>query len=469
MLESMERLIREKDMIPPGTTVLCALSGGADSVCLLHSLYLLRSKLGFRLAAAHFNHNLRGEESRRDEIFVRQFIDLCCGPQRLPDGTRLPAVPLFVGSGDVLLEAERRGTGLEETARDMRYAFLRQTAAELGTARIATAHTADDNAETVLLHLARGSGLRGLTGIPPVRDDLIRPLLTTTRREVETYLYQNVLPHMEDSSNRDLTFSRNRIRHQVVPVLEDLYPGFAGRMADCAALLRADDELLESQAEELARAARPHGEGIAIPAEVLISAPTPLSSRAVRQLAAALTDDRNWGSAHLEAVLALCRSGDPSARLDLPHGLTARREYDLLVLEPAAPPERPPEDTPLPLPGRAEFGPWQVVCTAQTYAVQPQGPWEFWLDREKLPDITLRVRRTGDRLMLSGRPRKTIKKWWVEEKIPAHLRPTLPLLVREAQIAAAAGLGPEADLCPNPGAPAWHIRVEEIKKTVKPM
>ena len=101
-----------------------------------------------------------------------------------------------------------------------------------------------------------------------------------------------------------------------------------------------------------------------------------------------------------------------------------------------------------------------MICTPEVYQGQPQGPWNFWLDRDSLPDIILRTRRTGDRLKLPGRPRKTIKKWWVEEKLPAHLRPSLPLLTRGETIAAAAGLGPEEALCPTPGAPAWHIRVE---------
>ena len=114
------------------------------------------ARLGFSLAAAHYNHMLRGEDADRDAAFVEQFLSLCCGPQRLADGGLLPAVPLYSGSGDVAGEAERRGMGLEETAREMRYAFLRQAARRAGADRIATAHTADDNAETVLLHLARG-------------------------------------------------------------------------------------------------------------------------------------------------------------------------------------------------------------------------------------------------------------------------------------------------------------------------
>ena len=180
----LNALIETYGMIPPGSTVLCACSGGADSVYLLHRLYLLRERMGFRLAAAHYNHQLRGEESRRDEAFVRRFVAQWCGPAQV-DGHELPGVPLYVGRGDVAAQAGELGRGLEETAREMRYAFLRETAAELGGALIATAHTADDNGETILLHLLRGSGLRWRTGIRPVRDGLIRPMLTTTRDPVQ--------------------------------------------------------------------------------------------------------------------------------------------------------------------------------------------------------------------------------------------------------------------------------------------
>ena len=143
----LNALIETYGMIPPGSTVLCACSGGADSVYLLHRLYLLRERMGFRLAAAHYNHQLRGEESRRDEAFVRRFVAQWCGPAQV-DGHELPGVPLYVGRGDVAAQAGELGRGLEETAREMRYAFLRETAAELGGALIATAHTADDNGET---------------------------------------------------------------------------------------------------------------------------------------------------------------------------------------------------------------------------------------------------------------------------------------------------------------------------------
>ena len=249
MTDALNTLAMEYDMLPRGGRVLCAVSGGADSVYLLHRLWLLRDTLGFTLVAAHYNHCLRGAESDRDEAFVRDFAARWCGPQRIagPEGEyTLPAVELAVGRGDVAGEAARQGRGLEETARDMRYAFLRQTAQRLGCDRIATAHTADDNAETLLLHLIRGTGLQGMAGIAPRRGDLVRPMLTTTRREVEDYLGLYRLPHVEDSSNADERFTRNRIRRQVMPLLEELNPGFVRRMADTTRYLRADNDFLNA-------------------------------------------------------------------------------------------------------------------------------------------------------------------------------------------------------------------------------
>ena len=225
-------------MLPQGSTVLCAVSGGKDSMALLSVLQTLAPERNLMIHAAHFNHQLRGEESQRDEDFVSKW----CADHN---------IPLTIGSGDVAQAAQEQGKGIEETARAMRYGFLTETAQEVGAEKIATAHNADDNAETVLLHLVRGSGLDGLTGIPPVRGILIRPLLGVPRIDIEVYLAQENIPHVEDSSNQDTKFARNRIRQAILPVMKDLNPAFVSTLSANLVHLREDRELLYDMAESV--------------------------------------------------------------------------------------------------------------------------------------------------------------------------------------------------------------------------
>lgn len=210
------------EMFPPGGLVLCALSGGGDSVALLHYLH----SHGLRVAAAHFNHHLR-PNAADDAAFARRFCAAL-------------GVPFYLGEGKV---GELPGN-VEENARNARYAFLEKTAAEIGAAVIATAHNANDNLETVLLHLTRGCGLNGLCGIHPKRGKLVRPMLQTTRAAVEDYLTQNHLEYVTDPTNLDDGYSRNRIRHQVVPVLESLNPRVAEGVGRMTEYLRADEHAL---------------------------------------------------------------------------------------------------------------------------------------------------------------------------------------------------------------------------------
>ena len=420
-------------MFPRGGTVLCAVSGGADSVYLLHRLALLRAPFAcaFTLVAAHYNHHLRGEESDRDEAFVRRFVE-----NIVPPGSRhtwcwdgqeapVPPVELVVGHGDVGLEARRRKQGIEETAREMRYAFLYETARAVGADVIATAHTADDNLETLLLHLVRGCGLQGLTGIPPRQGMLVRPLLTTTRREIEEYLRIYSLPHIEDSSNADEAYSRNKMRLQVLPLLEQFNPALRENSIDTIRFLREDNDYLNAQAAELTAQARIAEGDVAIPAALIARAPDPLAVRAVRGLLAKTAGGAtDCTAAHLEAVVALCRGDNPSGEVRLPFGRTARRVYETLHIT-----DRPP---PPPL---VPFAPVRGENPV------PGTDWVLRLDGDPWPGLTVRSRQTGDEIVLLGRPRRTLKKLFIDRKIPRLERECIPVLADGDGVLAVAGLG----------------------------
>ena len=458
---AMNRLIDEYDMLPPGCTVVCAVSGGADSICLLHRLNQLRAIRPFTLVAAHYNHHLRGAESDRDEAFVKRWVEDWCGPDPAAGQPPLPAVRLITGGGDVSGEAKRLGLGLEETARRMRYAFLEEAARAVGADRIATAHTADDNAETVLLHLIRGSGLQGLTGIRPRQGRLVRPLLTTTRREIEDYLELYHIPHVEDSTNQDDAYTRNQVRHQVIPLLDEINPWFVPRMADTIRYLRSDNDSLSAQAAAVARRARPAGDGgLSISAALLASQPDPIAVRIVSCLLGRLGEFQ-FRAAHLTAVVALSRSPAPSGAVSLPHSLTARRVYGELILVRGARRSPPFAPVSLSVPGEAvlpSIG-WTIACRrAEAPEQPPDTPDHFFLDPSRLTGpLVIRPRLTGDTITLPRRRAKTVKKLLIDAKVPRWDRDRLPLLADASGPLWLAGFGPDQGRLSSSGAPALEV------------
>ncbi len=458
---AMNRLIDEYDMLPPGCTVVCAVSGGADSICLLHRLNQLRAIRPFTLVAAHYNHHLRGAESDRDEAFVKRWVEDWCGPDPAAGQPPLPAVRLITGGGDVSGEAKRLGLGLEETARRMRYAFLEEAARAVGADRIATAHTADDNAETVLLHLIRGSGLQGLTGIRPRQGRLVRPLLTTTRREIEDYLELYHIPHVEDSTNQDDAYTRNQVRHQVIPLLDEINPWFVPRMADTIRYLRSDNDYLSAQAAAVARRSRPAGDGgLSISAALLASQPDPIAVRIVSCLLGRLGEFQ-FRAAHLTAVVALSRSPAPSGAVSLPHSLTARRVYGELILVRGARRSPPFAPVSLSVPGEAvlpSIG-WTIACRrAEAPEQPPDTPDHFFLDPSRLTGpLVIRPRLTGDTITLPRRRAKTVKKLLIDAKVPRWDRDRLPLLADASGPLWLAGFGPDQGRLSSSGAPALEV------------
>ena len=404
MLNKLTAFIRQHHMVQPGDTVICAVSGGADSVALLFGFYLLKEKLGISLEAAHFNHHLRGAESDRDESFVREFCDRY-------------DIPLHLGGGEI----KPGKKGLEAAARDARYAFLRDL-----PGKIATAHTADDNAETVLLHLIRGTGLKGLGGITPVSGNVIRPMLAVTRRDVEEFLEEWCLHHIEDSSNETDAFLRNRIRHHIMPLFAEENPKIAENLSAMALRLRQDESFLSRQASY-----------DTLPSvNTLKTMDSAIRSRILEQFLKE-SGVREPEQTHIGAVEKLLFSEKPSARVSLPGGVTIARNYDFLQ---KISPEQAYESVALPCPGEVEFGGYRVLCepateiinTPEAITVHPVGA------------LVLRSRESGDSIRLSGGS-KSLKKLYIDRKIPASERNGLPVVCDGQGILGVCAIGVNLD------------------------
>lgn len=227
--------IKENNMVNPGDTVICAVSGGVDSVVLLSIMCELREELGIRVCAAHFNHHIRGEESDRDAEFTRLF---CRGQFD---------VEYFEGNGDVLGRVEKTGESVEEAARYLRYEFLENL---IPGAKIATAHHANDNLETMLMNMIRGCGTQGICGIPPIRGNIIRPLLCMTRDQIVEYATENRIGHVEDSTNSCDDYLRNRIRHNFIPMMVKENNSTIINCFNTANAIREDNEYLNKLADK---------------------------------------------------------------------------------------------------------------------------------------------------------------------------------------------------------------------------
>lgn len=410
-------------MLSPEGCVLAAVSGGADSMCLLHMLLTLAEKGGFTVAAAHYNHQIRGEEAERDERFVREF----CQERN---------IPFYAGRGDVPEEARARGLGVEETAREMRYAFLEETAREIGAGKIATAHTADDNVETVLFNMARGAGLKGMCGIPPVRGVLIRPLLPLSRKEVLKYLEENGVFYVEDSTNAEDAYTRNKIRHHVVPVLKEMNPALCRAVADMTELFAETKDFVEGAAARFLEENFACGRVSAAKLRALHPA---AAKYAIKMLCG-----ESASFAHVEAVYQIAGGQNPSASVEIP-GKRVFREYDALVFEGAA--------------SAQAFAPF-VLKPGQCTVIEPIGlkvscKWEknprnvhksfntFLFKSDAIcGNITIRPRLPGDKICFSGRNgTKSIKKLFIEEKVPVRCRQSIPIVSDDSGPIAVYGFG----------------------------
>ncbi|MBR3705247.1 MAG: tRNA lysidine(34) synthetase TilS [Oscillospiraceae bacterium] len=406
-----------------GKTVLCAVSGGRDSMALLHVLLEMAQRDGFAVAAAHYNHQLR-QSAARDEELVRGH----CASLGLP---------LFSGCGDVRAYAKTHGTSIEDAARTMRYAFLQDTARECGADYIATAHHRQDNAETLLLHLLRGSGLRGLGGIAPMRGNIIRPLLAADRADIDDYIVKNNIPYAEDETNRDTVYTRNRLRLEVLPLLEEIAPGSVRRMADTAAQLRVDEDYLRQQSEASVSLLR-EDDGVCVCVAQVREQHPAVAARAVRR--AAYACGANLTAAQTDAVLRLRRG----ACLALGGGVRVAHDGEFLRFFRLSDPPAPMELTP----GEHDWGAWRV-CVWETDEEVAENAHTVVLRGGSGKAEIAAWDGTGRLGTETGR--RTVKRLLADHRIGAAQREDRPAIYLDGVLAAVFGAGTDRDFRPAAG------------------
>lgn len=423
------------DRILPGDRVLCAVSGGADSMYLLARMLELAPERGFTVLCAHYNHGLRGAESDRDESFVRDFC-------------LVHNVPCFVGRLDSSVDSEAQ-------LRAARYAFLQRIAGEQNIQWILTAHTADDQLETMLLNLARGTGLRGLAGIPEIRKNVLRPMLLISRTEVDAWLNAHGIPHVEDSTNDSDRYARNRIRQQVIPALRSVNAAAVEHAAETAEHLREEEEFLMSLADAYLIDNSPEN-GLTLASLQVLA--RPIRMRVFQKLCGG-----NLSARHIAALHDLC-FGTEAAFLDLP-GIRVRREQGRMYFGSA-------EAEPLP---ELELHPGlQLLLSQHGYRLSVDLPTTYdeihntltvyhfkteWI-RGKL---TFTSRRPGDQIRLAGRGcTKKISDLMAEGGIPVSQRDRIPVLRDALGPVAVFGFGLAERCAANPGDLALRVSIETL-------
>lgn len=422
--------LRQYSLFSQGDRIAVGVSGGADSVALLRFLAALRPQFGWDLVVCHIHHGLRGAEADRDECFVRALAEQL-------------GLPCAVSRIDAAALALREHISVEEAGRMARYAFFAQTAGEGG--RIATAHTLDDSIETVLMNLVRGTGLRGLCGIPRIRGNIVRPLLDCTRAEVEDYLGALGQPYCTDSTNLTDDYTRNRIRHDILPRLCELNPNFPGAMARMLPRLAAQQALTDCLAAQSAQ--QLHAACGGLSRQGLSALPEPVCDRLLLRL---LEQNRlPISAAAVERMTETLRTG---GKLDLAARswfFVAQGDLAAVIYAPPGgippvPVPLPQEETPVILPFSPQKSMKLTLCNkivANTSEKFNISLLKYAIDCDRIKGYSfMRTRRPGDTFIV-GKKQLSLGEAWAAAGIPALLRPALMVLADEQGVLWAEGIG----------------------------
>ncbi|RQD67074.1 MAG: tRNA lysidine(34) synthetase TilS [Tindallia sp. MSAO_Bac2] len=438
MKESIIEKIKKTKLIKSGDTILVGFSGGPDSVCLLTALHEIAESFSLTIYAAHLNHNLRGMESNEDASFAVNF-------------SRKHNIACVVKSIEVAEYASRTGVSLEMAGRICRYRFFEEVAEKIGIDKIAVGHHLNDQAETLLMNLIRGSGLEGLTGIPAVRKKIIRPLIHCRREEIIDFCHRRNLPYRIDATNQETEFFRNKIRNRIIPDMETCQPSLMESMGRTIELLEQDrdyiEEVVEAKYQDAVRFKML--ECISLDYETVSKEHPAVASRILRR---AYHDLEKTGQtvsfSHIKNVMENLRKGTYGKEYQLPGKIIVKLKTEEILFAAeryfenrAAEPDVSKDQTTLKIPGithllGSDSSIYCEVLRVQKVSERNEGPYCQIFDQEKLPqELVVRTRSTGDRIKPLGMEgTKKLKDFFIDQKIPAEERDRIVLLAHENEI-----------------------------------
>ncbi|MBZ5648067.1 MAG: tRNA lysidine(34) synthetase TilS [Acidobacteriia bacterium] len=474
MKDKVIQYIREHELMRAGDRVVVAVSGGADSVALLRVLLELKDELGIVLSVAHFNHKIRGTEAQRDEDFVGALAHRY-------------GLQFLRSSGDVPQYAESENMSLEAAGRELRYGYFRSLLESGEADKVATAHTADDQAETVLMRLIRGAGTKGLAGIHPIQwaekglntkadtkehegtRAIVRPMLGVRRREVEAYLQTLGQDWREDASNRDQRHLRNRIRHSLLPLLErDFNPGVVDVLADVAEIARGEEEYWDWLVSEWLAEAKEHGylgKG-AVARQVLnVLATWPLAMQRRVYRAVAEEAGARLEFPDVERVRKLA-SGPSGKELEVGEAWRVRHGPEGLRFERAGEAKACRFEHSLPVPGEVRVPELGTVVKAYFVASEAKGsgynPAKAWDPKKLAAELVVRNWRAGDRFWPAhSKSEKKLKELLQERRVPTAERSRWPVAVSRERIVWVRGFPPGRECLAEPDCRKMVV-IEEI-------
>lgn len=421
-MEKVKDFILEKGLIKPGDTIGVGVSGGSDSMALMYKLHSLQEELEFELVGVHINHGIR-EESRDEEEFV---VSKC----------KTLGIRVYKFKINSLKIAKDKNVSVETAAREGRYEIFKSLVDRGVVDKIALAHHESDQAETILMHIFRGAGIAGARGMEPTRDGIyIRPMLTTSKKEIMDYIVNNNIDYVNDSSNKDITYNRNFIRNVIMPQIMERYPAAESAIVSFGRTVTEDDDFINKAVFD--DAVLYYEDMAKIPTSYFVY-PEPIVNRLVIKVLKKIGIQKDFEKVHIEMIKDLARNGENGSRVKLPYSAVAFREYDYLTIV-----NKSKEEVEF-------YSPFVVgeICVPNYGKLvikrtkkMAEKPNTLYIDLKKLPKTAQwRYRQDGDVFTKFGGGTKKLKSYMIDKKIPARLRKFIPVLADGNEVFVIAGV-----------------------------